>query len=170
MYVGTTEAAKILNISTSAMRYLISQGRVKGAYKAGRNWIIPLFNRLPIISKGKRGPKPKSRGRIPAKTKIHVNRHNIRDNKDKSLEDLIPVISVKHNKSNTYGYSLKINGPCEIVYRPEKPLDSSAKLWIETFSQVNVRLTNPNKKPENEAEKKSNAKLIGEHSLIVNAV
>ncbi|MEM7712185.1 MAG: helix-turn-helix domain-containing protein [Cyanobacteria bacterium P01_A01_bin.68] len=169
MYIGTTEAAKILKISTSAMRYLISSGRVNGAYKAGRNWIIPLFNGMPIISKGKRGPKPKWRRVIPAKTKIHVNRNNIRDNKDKTIEELIAVLSVKNTNTNTYGYSLKINGPCEIIYRPQKPLDCKATLWIETFSQVNVRLTNPNKKPESLSEKKSNSKLIGEHSFIVNA-
>ncbi|MGB3636176.1 MAG: helix-turn-helix domain-containing protein [Rivularia sp. (in: cyanobacteria)] len=165
MYVGTTEAAKILNISTSAMRYLISQGRVKGAYKAGRNWIMPLFNGMPIISKGKRGPKPKWRKRIPAKTKIHVNRNNIRDNINKNPEDFIPVLSVKHTASNVYGYSLKINGPCEIVYRPQEPLDCGAVLWVETFSQVEVGCTNPNKKSND----KSNIELIGEHSLIVNA-
>ncbi len=120
---------------------------------------------MPIISKGRRGPKPTWRKKIPAKTKIHVNRNNIKKNLDKNLEDLIPVISVKRSNSNIYGYSLKINGPCEIVYRPQDPLDCGAALWIETFSQVNVQLTNPNKK----SNKKSNMKLIGEHSLIVNA-
>ena len=165
MYIGTTEAAKICNISTSRMRYLLAQGRVKGAYKAGNGWIIPLFNRMPIISKGERGPKPTWRKRIPAKTKIHVNRNNIKKNLNKNLEDLIPVISVKRTNSNIYGYSIKINGPCEIVYRPQDPLDCGAALWIETFSQVNVQLTNPN----NKSNKKSNMKLIGEHSLIVNA-
>ena len=147
------------------MRELVSQGRVKGAYKAGRNWIIPLFNRMPIISRGSRGPKPKWCRRIPPKTKIHVNRNNIRYNSDKSLEDLIPVLSVKNSNSNTYGYSLKINGPCEIVYRPQKPLDCGAVLWMETFSQVQVQCTNPN----HNSNDKSNIKLIGEHSLIVNA-
>lgn len=166
MYVGTTKAAKILNISTSAMRYLISQGRVKGAYKAGRNWIIPLFNGMPIISRGTRGPKAKWRKIIPAKTKIHVNRNNIGQNTNKKLEDLIPVISVKNSKDNVYGYSIKINGPCEVIYRPQKPLDCSAALWIETFSQVQVQLTNPSKK----SEQKSNSKLVGDYSFIVNAV
>ncbi len=165
MYVGTTEAAEILNISTSRMRYLISQGRVKGAYKAGKGWIIPLFNRMPIISRGKRGPKATWRKRIPAKTKIHVNRNNIRDNINKKPEDFIPVLSVKHTDRNVYGYSLKINGPCEIVYRPQEPLDCGAALWIETYSQVNIRCKNPNKKSDD----KSNIELIGEHSLIVNA-
>ncbi|MGB6298024.1 MAG: helix-turn-helix domain-containing protein [Rivularia sp. (in: cyanobacteria)] len=166
MYIGTTEAAKILKISTSAIRSLVSSGRVKGAYKPGRNWIIPLFNGMPIISKGKRGPKPKWCKRIPAKTKIHVNRNNIGKNKNKKPRDLIPVISVKNTNDNVYGYSVKINGPCEIIYRPEKPLDCSAALWIETFSQVKVQLTNPNKK----SEQKSNSKLVRDYSFIVNAV
>ncbi|MEO1428766.1 MAG: helix-turn-helix domain-containing protein [Cyanobacteria bacterium J06632_19] len=166
MYVGTTEAAKILKISTSAMRCLVSSGRVKGAYKAGRNWIIPLFNGMPIISRGKRGPKPKWCRIIPAKTKIHVNRNNIRKNTNKKLEDLIPVISVKNRNDNVYGYSIKINGPCEIIYRPQKPLDCHAALWIETFSQVQVQLNNPNKK----SKQKSNSKLVGDYSFVVNAV
>ncbi|MBE9212097.1 helix-turn-helix domain-containing protein [Plectonema cf. radiosum LEGE 06105] len=59
MYVSTTQAAEILNISTSRMRHLVSQGRVKGAYKCGKSWIIPLFNTMPIISTGSRGPKAK---------------------------------------------------------------------------------------------------------------
>ena len=35
MIVGTTEAAKILNISTARLRVLLSTGRVEGAYKTG---------------------------------------------------------------------------------------------------------------------------------------
>lgn len=170
MYIGTTKAAKILKISTSAIRSLVSSGRVKGAYKPGRNWIIPLFNGMPIISRGKRGPKPKWYKRIPAKTKIHVNRNNIGKNKNKKPRDLIPVISVKNTNDNVYGYSVKINGPCEIIYRPQKPLDCSAVLWIETFSQVQVQLTNPNKKSKQQPFKKSNLKLVGDYSFLVNAV
>ena len=41
MYVGTSELAEILNYSTSRVRKLLSEGRVKGAYKSGKNWIIP---------------------------------------------------------------------------------------------------------------------------------
>lgn len=120
MYVGTTEVAKILNYSTSRIRQLLSQGRIKGAYKSGKNWLIPLFNRMPIISKGERGPKPRWRRIIPAKTIVNVNRNNIRDNKDREEQE--PVISVKRQGHNTKGFSIKINGPCEIIYRPEKPL------------------------------------------------
>ena len=132
MYVGTTEAAEILNISTSRMRYLLARDRVKGAYKAGKGWIIPLFNKMPIISKGGRGPKPKWRKRIPARTIIHVNRQKIAQNRNKR-ENLEGVFSIKRCKDNILGYSVKVNGPCEIIYRPEKPLGSGAVVWIETF-------------------------------------
>ncbi len=139
MYVGTSEAAEILNITTSRMRYLLSQGRVKGAYKSRSTWIIPLFNRMPIIARGERGPKPKWRRRIPAKTTINVNRNKIRDNKNKKPDLQVPVISVKRKNTNTYGFSVKINGPCEIIYRPEKPLSCKAALWIETFASIEVK-------------------------------
>ena len=140
MYVGTTEAAEILDISTSKMRYLISQGRVKGAYKSGKNWIIPLYNRMPIISRGTRGPKPKWCRMIPAKTIVHVNRNQIRDNKNLEIPE--PVISLKRGGTNTQGFSVKINGPCEIIYRPEKPLPGSkATLWMETFASIQVKTT-----------------------------
>ena len=53
MIVGTTEAAKILNISASKLRILLNEGRVKGAYKSGRMWLIPLIDGKPIIKKAK---------------------------------------------------------------------------------------------------------------------
>ena len=141
MYVSTSQAAEILDISTSRMRHLLAQGRVKGAYKAGKFWIIPLFEGNPIISRGSRGPKAKWCRRNPAKTKIHVNRQKIQQNRNLKLEDLMPVLSVKRYDSNIYGYSVKINGPCEVVYRPQKPLSCGAMLWVETFSQVEVNLS-----------------------------
>ncbi|NJL81373.1 MAG: helix-turn-helix domain-containing protein [Richelia sp. RM2_1_2] len=136
MYVSTSQAAEILNISNSRMRYLIAQGRVKGAYKAGKNWIIPLFEGNPIISRGSRGPKAKWCRRNPATTKIHVNRHRIQQNLKQ--QNSLPVITVKHRTQNIYGFSVKINGPCEIVYRPEKPLSCGAVVWVETHSSVEV--------------------------------
>ncbi|MBV6621468.1 MAG: helix-turn-helix domain-containing protein [Rivularia sp. (in: Bacteria)] len=139
MHVGTAELAQILKYSTSRVRKLLSQGRVKGAYKSGKNWIIPLFNRMPIISRGKRGPKLKWRKRIPPKTTVNVNRNNIRNNKNR--ENPEPVISVKHQGTNTQGFWIKINGPCEIIYRPEKPLGCKASLWMETFASVEVKTT-----------------------------
>jgi len=73
MIVGTTETAKILNISTGRLRILLIAGRVEGAYKTGRMWLIPLFSGRPIIRKGKRGPAPRWQNpRKPAKTVVHV--------------------------------------------------------------------------------------------------
>ncbi|MBF2014193.1 MAG: helix-turn-helix domain-containing protein [Rivularia sp. T60_A2020_040] len=136
MYVGTTQAAELLNITPVRVRYLVAQGRIKGAYKIGKIWVIPIFEGKPIISRGSRGPKPKWVRRIPAKTTINVNRHIIKQNRHR--ENPEPVISVKHLNSNIYGYSVKIHGPCEIVYRPEKPLSCGGVLWIETYSTVEV--------------------------------
>jgi hypothetical protein len=56
MYVGVTEAASVLGISPRRLRKILSEGRVKGARKSGSIWIIPLFNGVPVIVKGSRGP------------------------------------------------------------------------------------------------------------------
>lgn len=51
-FVSTTEAGEELGITSSRMRRLLLDGRVKGAKKIGRNWVIP----TPImISRGSRG-------------------------------------------------------------------------------------------------------------------
>ncbi|MGD1919028.1 MAG: DNA-binding protein, partial [Pleurocapsa sp.] len=47
MYVGTNEAASILEISSSRMRQLLQKGRVRGAYKTGKFWLIPLYDGMP---------------------------------------------------------------------------------------------------------------------------
>lgn len=77
--------------------------------------------------------------RNPAKTKIHINKHRIQQNLKQ--QNFVPVITVKHRDQNIYGFSAKINGPCEIVYRPEKPLDCGAVVWVETHSLVEVYST-----------------------------
>ncbi len=59
MIVGTTEAAKILKISTARLRALLIAGRVEGAYKSGKMWLIPLVKGKPIITRGTRGPVPR---------------------------------------------------------------------------------------------------------------
>lgn len=143
MYVGTAQLAEILSYSKSRVRKLLSEGRVKGAYKSGHIWLIPLFNRMPIISRGKRGPKLKWRRRIPAKTTINVNKQKIKQNLNR--ENPEPVISLKRYDSNTYGFSAKINGPCEIIYRPENPLSCGASLWIETYASIEVKTTKSDK-------------------------
>ena len=68
--------------------------------------------------------------------RIHVNMHHIRYNN--KHEDKKPVITVKTSKSNTYGNKVKINGPSEVIYSPDKPLSCGAKVWIETKSEVGI--------------------------------
>lgn len=65
---------------------------------------------------------------------IHVNQHKIRSNKKNKKTE--PVITVKTYKSNDYGNTVEVNGPCRIVYRPNDPLECGAVCWIETSSDV----------------------------------
>ena len=58
MIVGTTQAAQILKLSNARVRILLVTGRVKGAYKTGNMWLMPLFNGKPKIERGTRGPAP----------------------------------------------------------------------------------------------------------------
>lgn len=66
--------------------------------------------------------------------RIHVNQHLIRANAMDGGDR--PVLTVKTYKSNTRCNRVIINGPSELVYRPDKPLDCGAKVWIETRSEV----------------------------------
>ena len=70
------------------------------------------------------------------KTKIHVNQHVIRSNKKNGEKK--PVLTVKTYKSNTYAHEVEIKGESKIIYSPDKPLSCSARVWIETESEVVV--------------------------------
>ena len=136
MIVGTTEAANILNISTPRLRVLLIAGRVEGAYKTGKMWLIPLFGGKPIIHRGSRGPVPRWRNpRKPAKTIIHVNSHKIKANKKHQKQQ--PVITVKKGNTNQYGHEVEIPGGCRIVYNPDRPI-CGAKVWIESLYEVKI--------------------------------
>ncbi|NEP42943.1 MAG: DNA-binding protein, partial [Okeania sp. SIO2H7] len=51
MEIGTTEAAFLLNISTARLRVLLKEGRVIGARKVKRFWMIPVNGRgMPEIT------------------------------------------------------------------------------------------------------------------------
>ena len=93
---------------------------------------VTLYDGIPIISKGKRGRKGTwNKKRPPAKSKIHINSHNIKYNgKHKNRQK--PVIAVK-GKEKGYVTALEIPVPCRIVYKPDKPLSCGAKVWIETY-------------------------------------
>ncbi len=136
MIVTTKKAAGILGITGARLRVLLAQGRVEGAYKCDRMWLIPLFNGRPFIRKGKRGPAPKWKNpMLPAKTIIHVNGQRIRQNLKR--EEQQPVITVKKGNSNIYGHEVEVPGGCRVVYRPHNP-KCGARVWIESLYDVKV--------------------------------
>ena len=67
---------------------------------------------------------------------IHVNQHVIRRNRVNGTTE--PVITVKAGRVNMYGSSVRIDGPAEVVYRPDAPLKCGARVWIETTSAVTI--------------------------------
>lgn len=78
------------------------------------------------------------------KKRIHVNMHNIRDNRKDGGNR--PVITVKTYKSNTYGHEVEIKGPARVVYSPCRPLSCGARVWIETDADVEITdLSKPKK-------------------------
>ena len=132
--VGTTEAAALLGITPRRLRYLLQQGRVYGAYKLSRTWVIPLVNGLPKIKQSKRGPKPTwKKVKSPALTYIHINRQLF--GKQDCNGELLPVITVKDNHKNTYCDRVVIPGPCAVVYEYDSPRDG-ARAWIETYGKT----------------------------------
>ncbi len=68
------------------------------------------------------------------KKRIHVNQHKIRSNQ--KTGDRKAVLTVKTYKSNDYCHEAIINGPCKVIYSPDKPLSCGARVWIETDADV----------------------------------
>lgn len=65
---------------------------------------------------------------------IHVNQHKIRSNAKTGARE--PVLTIKTYRDNMYAHEVTIDGPCKIVYSPDKPLSCGAKVWIETTAAV----------------------------------
>lgn len=75
---------------------------------------------------------------------IHVNQHNIRHNS--KTGDNKPVITCKTYKSNDYAHEVDIldkDGEvcARVVYSPDKPLSCGAKVWIETYNEIEIKKT-----------------------------
>jgi excisionase family DNA binding protein len=87
MLIDTIQAAKLLGVSTSRVRLLLAQGRIRGAYKLGRFWLIPLTDGMPVVSKGTRGPQFSFKSaRRSAGSIIRINRQSIaRNHKENPL-------------------------------------------------------------------------------------
>ena len=133
MYVVTTKAASLLEISTRRLRKLLAEGRVIGAYKAGKFWLIPLHNGMPVITKGKRGQKGTWKiGQEPSKVIVHINKNAIGRNIRKKPKEREAVIGIKGAQLG-YVHHLEIPAPCRIVYSPDKPLHCGARVWIEVL-------------------------------------
>ena len=136
--IGTEKAAELLQMSARRVRTLAAEGRVLGAYKVGRNWVIPTINGYPKIKTASRGPKPTwKRVQVPAKNVININRQLI----GKKMDDgkFCPPIAVKCRNKNTYSRRVYIPGPCLIIYDFENPSDCGATAWIETFYEPKIK-------------------------------
>ncbi len=131
MYINTTQAASLLKISPSRLRQLLQKGRVRGAYKTGRYWLIPLYDGMPYVEPTKRGQGGTWKvAKKPQKTTVHINSNIIRQNIKKSKAEREPAIAVK-GKEKHYVHELEIPVPCKIIYNPDKPLSCGARVWIE---------------------------------------
>lgn len=76
---------------------------------------------------------------MPRKTIIHVNRQHIALNLKRNDKPQLPVYTVKQGSKNTYGYSVKILGPCVLVdTRDNDQLSCGARAWIETEGPVEI--------------------------------
>jgi|DEB0MinimDraft_6_1074348.scaffolds.fasta_scaffold00793_26 hypothetical protein len=76
-----------------------------------------------------------------AKTIIHVNQHIIKSNSKN--DERHPVLTCKHRKENNYAHEAIIldkdgNECARVIYRPDNPLSCGAKVWIETYNEVNL--------------------------------
>ena len=71
---------------------------------------------------------------------IHVNQHRIRSNLKHGTNE--PVITVKEGRKNTYGHSVKINGPSEVIYggNDKTVLPCGARVVIVTEAEVTINL------------------------------
>ena len=69
---------------------------------------------------------------------IHVNQHVIKSNRKHDKRE--PVLTVKTYKSNEYAHEVHIDGPCSIIYSPDKPLSCGAHVWIETKANIETKV------------------------------
>jgi hypothetical protein len=131
IFVQTTKASSLLKICPQRVRKLLSQGRIRGAFKDKRGfWQIPLYWNVPQVIPANRGVKGTWRKRFSKKaTFIHVIQNRLRHNRKYGTND--PVITIRSSDRQIYCHEATIEGSCRIVYQPDKPKDCGATLWIE---------------------------------------
>lgn len=76
--------------------------------------------------------------KLPGQTNvINVNPAIIESNKKGKM--FLPTLRARRGHDGQHplcAYGLKIQGPCEIHYRPEQPLECGAHVWIETSAEI----------------------------------
>lgn len=70
------------------------------------------------------------------KQRIHVNQHIIKSNQ--KTGERAPPLTCKSYKENQYAHEIEIQGPCRVIYSPDKPLSCGARVWIETEAPVDL--------------------------------
>jgi len=68
--------------------------------------------------------------------RIHVDKKVIMSNLKHGKND--PPVTIQTSAGPIKGYGVKILGPSEFVYRPNKPLNCGARLWIETTAELEI--------------------------------
>jgi len=66
--------------------------------------------------------------------RVVVNQHKIRANRKHGTHE--PVISIQTSRGPVPAGRVRIDGPSEVVYRPQKPLSCGAHVWVETKAEV----------------------------------
>ena len=141
MEVGTTQAAFILNISTARVRVLLKEGRIQGARKDGRSWLIPLNSQgVPEITPGRRGPDGTwNKVQRTTKTVIHLLPSVIQANQ--KISTSLPAVNIQKGDRHNLCHEAKILGPCKIFYQPHtinETQDKGRSLWIEVDPEIEV--------------------------------
>lgn len=68
-------------------------------------------------------------------TRVLVNRHVIRANRDHGRSDP-PLSIVRSGEPVSRACAIEIGGPARLVYSPERPLKCGATVWLETYAPV----------------------------------
>jgi hypothetical protein len=138
-YIQTTQAASLLNLCPQRVRKLLSQGRIKGAFKDRQGfWQIPLYWGVPQVIPANRGQKGTWRKRlVKQSTIIHVRQDRLRHNRKYATND--PVITIRSGNRLTYCHEATIEGNCKLVYQPDRPLNCGATLWLEIKPTIKVK-------------------------------
>jgi len=134
--ITVKHAAQSLGISETRVCFLLRKGRIPGAVKQGRIWMIPVKDgRIEIID-GERGPDGSWTLEYSTEKKnIHVYLQRIRSNRN-NTEKKPPIIVKDGKKKKFYANYAEVYGPFRIIYNPENPLDGDAEVWIETYGRV----------------------------------